>query len=144
LSDEKRAKIKKYVKSYVGKLLKRPRDSSKGETNESSTSRDPRVLAAERTGSQINGTSKNGHSRDVAMEIDGAADLELLHDDDVTGTVSEQEDDGSDFESDSDSSDEDDSDGEGPVNGQPPAPTLNGHGEIDSVDARMDIDTSVV
>jgi len=72
------------------------------------------------------------------MEIDAAADLELLHDD-VTGTGSEQEDDGSDFESDSGSSDEDDSDGEGPVNGQPSA-----HGEVDPVGTRMDIDTTVV
>ena len=110
--------------------------------NEDSTSRDPRVLAAERTGSQMNGTSKNGHSRDVPMEIDGAADLELLHDDDVT--FSEQEDDGSDFESDSGSSDEDDSDGETPVNEQSSAPALNGHGEFDLVDARMDINTSIV
>lgn len=145
LSDEKRAKIKKYVKSYVGKLLKRSQDSSRGETNESSTSRDPRVLAAERTGPQMNGISK---FEQVAMEVDGTANLELLRDDDVAGTLSGQEDDGSDPESDSSSS-EDDSDGEGDEDdsageGPPLAPTLNGHGESDSVmDARMDIDTSV-
>lgn len=71
------------------------------------------------------------------MEID-------LRDDDVT--VSEHEDDGSDFESDSGSSDEDedDSGGETPVNGQPSAPAVNGHGEFDLVDARMDINISIV
>jgi len=128
----------------VGKRLKRPRGSSKGETNESSTSRDPRVLAAGCTGSQMNGTSKNGHSRGLPMEIDGAANLELLGDDDVSGTVSEQEDDGSDFESDSGSSDDDDSGDETQVNGQLSAQVLHGNGEIDLVDARMDIDTSIV
>jgi len=76
------------------------------------------------------------------MEVDGNADLELLHDDDITGTASGQDDDGSDSESDSGSSDEDDSDGEEAVDGQPPTPALNGHGKSDSVDARMDIDTS--
>ena len=76
------------------------------------------------------------------MEIDGAADLELLRDDDVI--FSEQEDEGSDFESDSGSSDEDDSGGETPVNEQPSAPALNGHGEFDLVDALMDINTSIV
>jgi hypothetical protein len=90
----------------------------------------------------MNGTSKIGHSRDVPMEIDQAADLELLRDDDVT--VSEQEDDGSDFESDSGSSDEGDSGGETPVDGQPSAPALNGHGEFDLVDARMDISTFII
>lgn len=109
--------------------------------NESSTSRDPRVLAAERTGPQMNGISKNEHSREVTMEVDGTVNLELLRDDDVAGTFSGQEDVGSDPESDSSSSGEDDSDGEEP----PSAPTLNGHGESDSVmDGRMDIDTSVV
>ena len=126
----------------MGKLLKRSQDSSKGEANESSTSRDPRVLAAERTGSQVNGTSKNGHPLDADMEVD--ANLELLHDDDVTGTGSGQDDDGSDSESDSGSSDEDDSDGEGLGNGQSSAPAFNGHGESDSRDAQMDIDTSAV
>ena len=111
--------------------------------NEGSTSRDPRVLAAERTGSQVNGTSKNGYSLDVDMEVDAAANLELLHDD-VTGTGSGQDDDGSDSESDSGSSDEDDSDGEGPVNGQSSAPAFNGHGESDSMDTQMEIDTSAV
>jgi hypothetical protein len=145
LSDEKRAKIKKYIKSYVGKLLKKPQKSSKGETSESSTSRDPRVLAAGRTGSQMNGTPEKDHSQDGTMEVDGVADLELLRDDDIARTDSGQEDDGSDSESDSGSSDEDSSDGEGPAHGQPSAPALNGHGEIGSVvDTRMDIDTSVV
>jgi len=76
------------------------------------------------------------------MEIDQVADLELLRDDDVS--VSEQEDDGSDSESDSGSSDEGDSSGETPVNGQASAPALNGYGEFDLVDARMDINTSII
>jgi hypothetical protein len=79
------------------------------------------------------------------MEVDGIADLRLLGNGDVTGNGSGQEDDGSDSDSDSGSSDSDDSDGEVSVNGQPSAPALNGHGEVDSImDARMDIDTPVV
>lgn len=77
------------------------------------------------------------------MEVDTAANLELLQDS-GTGTGSVQDDDGSDSESDSGSSDENDSDGEELVSGQSSAPAFNGHGESHSVDAQMDIETSAV